>query len=81
MCHAGDFLHRGGDFFFEEFQLCGPREFLARVQVTRRLEAVAEAGHESLDHVEAEELAALVLGLRVRRKGRKVSSSVRRDNW
>jgi hypothetical protein len=46
--------------------LCGPREFLARVQVTRRLEAVAEAGHESLDHVEAEELAALVLGLRVR---------------
>ena len=39
-------------------------ERFARVQDRGIVEAGAEPGHEPLDHVEAEELAALVLGLR-----------------
>ena len=62
--HARHAFHRPVHVLFEEFNLRRPRQTFARVQDRGIVEAGAEPGHEPLDHVEAEELAALVLGLR-----------------
>lgn len=62
--HASHAFHRAVHVLFEEFNLRRPRRAFARVQDVGFVKARAEPGHEPLDHVEAEELAALVLGLR-----------------
>ena len=64
MRHSRHAFHRPVHVLFEEFDLRRPRQTFARVQDRGFVEAGAEPGHEPLDHVEAEELAALVLGLR-----------------
>ena len=64
MRHASHAFHRAVHVLFEEFNLRRPRRAFARVQDVGFVKARAEPGHEPLDHVEAEELAALVLGLR-----------------
>lgn len=60
---ARDALHRRGDVFLEEDELRGPRVAFARVGEIR--DRRAKATDQALDLVDAHELSAVVLGLRV----------------